>query len=38
MLVKVKTKTLSIIKLYGLTVKTKYFEYAKFFVERVGIP
>ena len=31
-------KSLSIIKLYSLTVKTEYFQYAKLSVERVQIP
>ena len=30
--------SLPIIKLYGLAVKTKYFQHAKLFVERVQIP
>ena len=30
--------SLSVIKRYGLTVKTKYFQHAKLFVERVKIP
>ena len=30
--------TLSFIKLYGQTVKAKYFHHAKIFVERVQIP
>ena len=29
--------SLSIIKRYGLTVKTKYFQHAKLFIERVQI-